>query len=235
VVTREVSASKTQLVIHAVSGHCKLTDNTRTNKTALKYFKILVLGYVLFSCNNQNPSLKDEVQIKNLITQVLEWGDSKNSIDLLPVITDSKDSVYVGFDLVAHRKNLEILRQTNLFTDGFIENYNQIILTLDKGLRNGKYETWLVGDLPTFIFANDYSPWWDGQESFPIEQGTIELISSNKNYREYYLKCSNNRKGCEGLENYKMRFKVSMEENKWKISYLDGFEFNEGTRKDGEL
>lgn len=201
----------------------------------MRYFKILILGFVLLSCNNKYPSVKDEAQIKNLITHVLEWGDSKNSIDLLPVVTDSKDSVYVGFDLVAHRKNLEVLKQTNFFTDGFIENYNQIILTLDKGLRNGEYETWLVGDLPTFIFANDYSPWWDGQESFQLEQGTIELISSDKNSCEYYFKCGNSQKGCEGLENYKMKIRVSLEANKWKISYLEGFEFKESTRKDGVL
>ncbi|HLO59893.1 MAG TPA: hypothetical protein VK179_14190 [Bacteroidales bacterium] len=201
----------------------------------MRYFKIIILGFVLFSCNNQNPSKKDEAQIKNLIIQVLEWGDSKNSIGLLPVVTDSKDSVYIGFDLAAHRKNLELLKQTNFFTDEFIENYNQIILTLDKGLRNGEYDTWLVGDLPTFIFANDYSPWWNGQETFTLEQGTIELISSDKNSCEYYFKCGNKENECEGMENYKMRFKVSKESNKWKISYLEGFEFKESTRKDGVL
>jgi hypothetical protein len=218
-----------------VSGHCRLTDDTQTNKIAMRFFGFLILGFILLSCNNQNPSPKDEVQIKDLIIQVLEWGDSKKSIDLLPVVTDSNDSIYVGFDLVAHKKNLEILKQTNLFTKGFIENYNQIILTLDKGLRDGKYETWLVGDLPPFIFANDYSPWWDGQESFPLEQGMIELISSDKNNGEYYFKCDNNLNGFEGLESYKMRFKVSKEANKWKISYLEGFEFKECTRKDGVL
>lgn len=201
----------------------------------MRYFRILIPGLILLSCNNQNPSAKDEAQIKNLIMRVLEWSDSKNSIDLLPVVTDSKDSIYVGFDMAAHRKNLEILKKTDLFTDGFIENYNQIILTLDKGLRDGKYETWLVGDLPTFIFANDYSPWWNGQESFPLAQGTIELISSDKNNGEYYIKYGNKQQGCEGFENYKMRFKVSKEANKWKISYLEGFEFKESTRKDGVL
>ncbi len=135
----------------------------------MRFFGILILGFILLSFNYQNPSPKDEAQIKNLIIQVLEWGDSKKSINLLPVVTDSKDSIYLGFDLVTHRKNLVILKQTNPFTNGFIENYNQIILTLDKGLRDGAYETWLVGELPTFIFANDYSLWWDGQNSFPLE------------------------------------------------------------------
>jgi hypothetical protein len=32
-----------------------------------------------------------------------------------------------------------------------------------------------------------------------------------------------------------MRFRVVKEAGKWKISYLEGFDFKESTRKDGEL
>jgi len=203
----------------------------------MKSFGIIIIGLILISCNqdNQKPTTKDKEQIQNLVKEVLEWADSKNSIDLLPVITDKNNKIYIGFDFEKHEQNLNKIKATNLFTDGFIANYNQIILTLDKGLKNGEYEQWLVGDLPPFIFANDHSPWWDGQESFSLEHGVIELISSDRNNGEYYFRCGNNQNGCEGLENYKMRFKVSKESNKWKISYLEGFEFKESTRKDGVL
>jgi hypothetical protein len=198
---------------------------------------ILVIGLNFTSCNQgKQPSYidgssqsNDEQQILDLVKKVLEWGDSKNSVDLLPTLTDSIDSIYIGFDLEKLKQNIIKLKNTNLFTDDFIENYNQIILTLDKGLRNGEYEQWLVGDLPTFIFANDYSPWWDGQESFPLEKGVIERISSDDNNGEYYFKCGS----CEGLEYYKMRFRVSKVSFQWKISFLEGFEFKESTRKDG--
>src|SRR5690606_13987919 len=124
-------------------------------------------------------------QIQNLIRQVLNWADTKNSIDLLPTIADSKDSVYIGFDLDKHKQNLDKLRQTNFFATEFIENYNQIILTLDKGLRNGKYDQWLVGDLPTFIFANDVDPWCLCQDvpydrPNPYDFIEINIINSDK-------------------------------------------------------
>jgi hypothetical protein len=106
-------------------------------------------------------------------------------------------------------------------------------LTLDRKLRNKEYEEWLVGDLPTFIFANDYSPWWNGQERFSIEQSLIEQINLDKG--EFYFVCGDKGGGCDGLVKYKMRFRVTYEESKWKISYLEGFDFKESTRADGQL
>ena len=139
----------------------------------MKLIKLPTLIFVLllFGCNQivnkdtsatekkASSSTDDKEQIQNLIRQVLNWANSKNSIDLLPVLVDSKDSIYIGFDLDKHKQNLDKLRQTNFFATEFIDNYNQIILTLDKGIRNGKYKQWSVGDLPTFIFANDVDPW----------------------------------------------------------------------------
>ena len=139
----------------------------------MKHIKLttLIFGLLLFGCNqadNKTTSVKEEKvsnstddkeQIQNLIRQVLNWADTKNSIDLLPVLADSKDSVYIGFDLDKHKQNLAKLQQTNFFATEFIENYNQIILTLEKGLKNGNYDQWLVGDLPTFNFVSDVDPW----------------------------------------------------------------------------
>lgn len=187
------------------------------------------------NADNQLDTLQsnDKKEILKLIKEVLIWGDSKESIELLPTVTDSKDSVYIGFDLLKLKSNLDKLKRTNYFATEFIDNYRQIIETIDKKLRKGEYEKWLVGDLPTFIFANDYSPWWAGQESFPTEQGAIELINLDKDKGEFNFTCGEKGRACEGMENYKMRFRVTKEDNKWKISYLDGFNFKESTRQDG--
>lgn len=212
---------------------------------------IFIVGLTFSSCYQKNKTADttenklenlqtsdisaNKEEIQNLIRQVLNWADSKSRIDLLPVVTDSNDSVYIGFDINKHKQNLEKLKSTGFFATEFIDNYNQIILTLDNGLRNGEYEKWLVGDLPTFIFANDYSPWWSGQESFSIENSEIELIKLDKGNGEFYFTCGDKVVGCEGMENYKMRFSVIRENNKWKISYMEGFDFKESTRKDGVL
>jgi hypothetical protein len=178
-------------------------------------------------------TLNDKEEIKKLIKQVLIWSETKEAIDLLPALTDSQDSIYIGFDLNKLKSNLDKLKETNFFTTEFIDNYNQIILTLDKKLKTGEYDKWLVGDLPTFIFANDYDPWWNSQEQFSLQFATIEIISLTKNNGEFYFKCGDKGHGCDGLENFKMRFRVVKEDNRWKISYLEGFDFKESTRKDG--
>jgi hypothetical protein len=186
----------------------------------MKYIGLLtlILGLPFHSCcqtilKTENSGNKTEVvdtaevsknreEIQKLIRQVLIWSDSKESIDILPVITDSRDSVHIGFDLDKLKLNLGILRQTGFFATEFIENYNQIIRTLDRKLRNKEFEAWLVGDLPTFIFSNDYDPWWADQARFSIQFGTVELINLDKNKGECYFKCRDIGRGCEGLENY---------------------------------
>jgi len=165
---------------------------------------------------------------------VLEWADSKNSIDLLPVKTDSNDSIYVGFDLEKLKQNLDILKETNFFTTEFIDNYNQIILTIDKKLKDGEFEVWRVGDLPTFIFANDVNPWCLCQDNLPWENVEIEVIKLDNDDGE--LKWNWGKLDLNydpSWKEFEYSFRVSKEDNKWKISYLQGFDFKESTRKDG--
>jgi hypothetical protein len=148
----------------------------------MKHIKLttLIFGLLLFGCNQADnkrtsvtekkatTSANDIEQIQNLIRQVLNWADTKKSIDLLPVLADSKDSLYIGFDLDKHKQNLDKLQKTNFFATEFIENYNQIILNLDKGLRNGNIEKWLVGDMPTFNFSSNVNP-WTGSQDIPYD------------------------------------------------------------------
>jgi len=213
----------------------------------MKKLKILVLTFlvVLIACNqNGQSSQKAEnteetqqtiAEIQTIIKNVLIWSDTKESISLIPAISDSMNSFYIGLDIEKHKQNIEKLKKTDFFAAEFIDNYNQIILTIDKNLRNGTYEKWLVGDLPTFIFANDYNPWWNGQESFSLDCGKVELINLTKNTGEFYFVCGASGESCEGMENYKMKFRVSKDAGKWRISYLEGFNYKESTRKDGVL
>jgi hypothetical protein len=213
----------------------------------------LIIGLILFSCNQADKkttsvteekvstSATDKEQIQNLIRQVLNWADTKNSIDLLPTIADNKNIVNIGFDLTKHKQNLDKLRQTNFFATEFIENYNQIILTLDKGLRNGNYDQWLVGDLPTFIFANDVDPWTLCQDvpydkPNPFDFIEVKIINADNGKAEanwHWGKLELN--ADKSWKDFSYKFKVVKENDKWKIAYLTGFDFKESTRKDGQL
>jgi hypothetical protein len=152
------------------------------------------------------------------------------------MLTDSNDSIYLGFDLNKHKQNLQKLKETDFFANVFIDNYNQIILTLDKGIKNGDYEQWFVGDMPTFIFASGANPWCDCQDNMEWNKVEVKIksLDDKKGELEWYW----GNLGAETHESWKefsYDFSVIKENNKWKIAYMKGFDFKESTRKDGQL
>jgi len=208
---------------------------------------ILIIGLPFSSFNQKNQTTttekytpahtvssersKDRDEIQTLIRQVLHWADSDNSIDLIPVVTDKKETIYIGFDLAQHKKHLDILKSTNFFATEFIENYDQIILTLDKRLRNGANEPWLVGDLPTFNFASEVNPWCMCQDNLDWNTVEVKIISidQEKGVCEWFWGNINSDTDA-GWKDFRYRFNVKREGNKWKIAYLEGFDFKESTR-----
>lgn len=225
----------------------------------MNHFRLwtVTLGLTLFSCNDKpsvsltagrieqtsvDPVLTDQNKIRDLIRQTLIWADSKNSINLHPVIADSNDSVYIGFDLEKHKDNLTKLKSTGFFAAEFIDNYDQIILTLDKGLRDGTYEQWLVGDLPTFIFANDADPWCQCQDvpyDNPSPWGLVEVepisLDAEKGTLNWKWGGPLEQNSGPGWKEFRYDFRVVNEDGNWRIAYLRGFDFKESTRKDGQL
>lgn len=212
----------------------------------IKEFCLILFGLTLSSCNqnsqpiaekdNQSeasttilkpaaydtPSDKEEIQ--TLIREVLRWADSKNSIDLLPVVTDKNDSIYSRFDISRLRQNIKKLEETSLFANEFIENYNQIILALNSKLTANEFEygPWHVGDMPPFNFASDVDPWclcqdtpstWDQVEVNHLEGQTYE-------WKWGGLKAETH----PSWKEFRYKFKVTRENSKWVISYLEGFD-----------
>lgn len=209
---------------------------------------IIFFGLLLLGCNyvdkKNNSTINQKLltttvdieQIKQLIREVLIWADTKNSIILLPVLTDSKDSVYTGFDIEIHKQNLDKLRQTDFFSDEFIENYNQIILTLDQGIKNGRYDQWFVDNLPTFIFANDYSPWCNCQDNDDWNEVEVRVINLNEREGEMEWIWGNiSIDSNSSWKDFRYKFRVVKDNNKWRISFLEGFDFNKSTQRDGQL
>ena len=208
---------------------------------------ILALGLSYGSCNQSNPSTShlpektsasattaiqksdDKTEIQTLIRSVLTWADSEKAIDLLPVVTDENDSIYIGFDLEKHRENLDKLEETGMFSQEFIGNYNQIILMLDKKLRTNDFEggPWLVGYLPPFNFAGDVDPWCLCQDvpyDTPPPWEFVEVEPLND--QTYRWKWGRLNEGTDpSWKQFSYKFKVTKEESKWRVSYLEGFEF----------
>ena len=220
----------------------------------MKYLILIVLfsGLILNGCN-QHPKSKaltenqaekssitensaDKDEIQKLIQQVLKWSDSEKNIDFLPVLPDSLNSLYIGFDMSQHKANLEKLRQTDFFSSEFIENYNQIILTLDKKLKNKDFNDWLVGDMLPFAFFGEANPWclcqdvpYDNPD--PWGQVEVEIINLKTDSGELNWKWGNLKPDYDkSWKMFRYKFKVVQENGKWKISYLRGFDFEECTK-----
>ena len=212
----------------------------------------LIFGLIFFRDIQGNPAIAaavnpdgtihatrgadDEEEIQTLIRQVLHWANSTNSIDLLPIV--SKDSMCIGFDLAKHNLNLEKLKATHLFADEFIENYDEIIQTLDRKIKSNELEEWNIYELPPFSFASDVNPWCLCQdvpydEPAPWDFVETELVKQDKTHGEFDWKWGSPRSAVVAPWNgFAYRFRVVKENDTWKIAYLQGFDFKESTGTD---
>ena len=190
-------------------------DNQSNKLDSLKLEKALPIRLLTPSC--------DEIQ--QLIRRVVKWSDSEYAIDLLPCISDENDSIYIGFDLDQLQQNLQLLKNTKLFSDHFIENYKQIILALDKKLKGNEFEygAWYVGELAPFNFASGISPWCNCQDK--MNWDLIEVVAISD--LEYYWKWGGlTDEMHQSWKDFQYRFKVVHEEGNWKVDYLEGFELH---------
>ena len=184
------------------------------------------------SCDSQLISPADKMEIEKLFRNLIEWDNNDTiRIDLLPAIADEQDSIYIGFDFQKLEITIQQLRNTGFFSETFIDNYKRIITELDRKLRNKKLENWPVGELPTFKFANDYDPFSNSQDIAPID--SIGFISGNQKNVEakWFTKWPNINGDIETYENCDCNFEK--ENGSWKISYLSGFDYENGIKKDG--
>lgn len=181
-------------------------------------------------------SVADKKEIQLLVRNVLLWAESGKAPNLTPVITDSKDRVCIGFDDEGIKTNCDVFRSTNYFSSEFIDNYALIFQTLEKELKDKKFDPWSANDLPPFNFANDVDPWSNSQDvpyDKPNAYGLVDvhIISLNNQEGELYWTWGGLPHGTDpSWKDIKYKFKVRKENNKWKISYMQGFDFAESVK-----
>lgn len=202
----------------------------------------LLVSLFLYGCNNDKTKAvitiekkventtnvtTDEEQIESLVKQLYKWQESKTSIIGFVPIPDKNDSIYVGMDLKELKKGIKVLRESNFFSNEFLDNYNRIVLTIDKKLKNKDFE-WIVGELPPF--GNDANAWCNCQDypyDNPWDNMKFEFISINNENAVLTWTWGNS----EWSKDFNYKVKVIKIGGKWKISYLQGFDFYEFTRK----
>ena len=204
----------------------KSFENKRGGKL-VRYFEVYRLDdYLMNDEMHQFADVQDDkAEIQKLMQQILTWSESKESIDLEPVSV--KEGVYV-FDMFKLKENLDKLRETGFFSTEFIENYNKIILALESKFRKKEFIDWLEGDLPPFKFANDIDPWCRCQ-GFSFEQfDEIKIVKIDDKSGEMIWIW---KKGSDWVD---FNFRVAKESGQWKISYMQGFDYTESIKANGE-
>ncbi|MEQ6118184.1 hypothetical protein [Reichenbachiella sp. MALMAid0571] len=172
-------------------------------------------------------NLQNNQEIEDLVRKMLNWVNSENTLDLMPVIKDQKDSLYIGIDLNKHQQNIKKLENSNYFGSEFIHTYDQIILAIDKKLKENSFESgsWHVGYYPPFTMSGGGNPWCNCQDvpyNSPVPWNLVEVEHiSNNNYIWKW----------GGIENYssywnefRYNFKVKKIGSTWKIVSLEGFD-----------
>lgn len=197
----------------------------------MKHSKLttLIFGLLLFSCNQadnktttatnqpQATVSDDKEKLLQLVRRLYEWHETKSSQSDFEPIADNQESMYIGIDIKKHEQRLTELKQTNFFADQFLDNYNKLALTIDEELKSKKLE-WQVGDLPPF--GNDANPWCNCQD-YPDNYWltmSINKIAFDNNTAIFTWTWG---------DNFEYKVKAIKDIDNWKITYLQGFDYNE--------
>jgi hypothetical protein len=177
--------------------------------------------------HNDSTYQNDKVEISELIRKLYKWED-KNQITIgQTAITDENEEKVIGFDTNKNLEFVDQLRRTNLFSEEFLSNYQRIVETLDKKIKTKEME-WFAGDIPPY--GNGANPWCNCQdEPYENHWDKLEITFTEINKSEATLSWTWGQSDWSKDFNYKVR--VKKENGKWKISYLQGFDIDEITKK----
>lgn len=203
---------------------------------------LLISGTILSICNQKgnatiikkNDFVKidtleksnDKKEIQELIRQLYKW-ENKNKITIGQLaVTDENDEIVIGFDTIKNLEFVDMFRKTKLFSEVFLSNYQRIVKTLDQKIKSKEME-WLAGDMPPY--GNGSNPWSNCQDvPYAEHWNKIEITFIAMNQFDATLTWTWGES--EWSKNFSYKVKVVKEKQKWKIAYLQGFDFDEITK-----
>lgn len=197
----------------------------------------LLLGLFLFGCGqtgSKNSSSQsdtivdsngDKEQIGNLVKQVLKWHEKNGVLAGFEPIFIPNDSLVQGMDLTILKPELKKLTESKLFDKEFVDNYESIVLKIDKKIKSKEIQ-WLEGDMPPYAGAD---PWCNCQDipyDDPWDKIEIKFQSIDKENATLTWTWGNS----DWSKDFNYKVKAKKTDGVWKISYLQGFDINEFVR-----
>lgn len=161
----------------------------------------------------------DSLEITELLKKMYKWHAKDELIgDFDVYLADPDDTIYAGIDKHAHLKRIKSIKESNFFTEAFVENYDNIAKTIDKELKKGNVQ-YYVGELPPF--GNESDPWTHSQDSADDYWKIFSLSAIN--YRDNTIDC------IWSWKDYAYTFTLKKENGNLKIDRMEGFNYKEFT------
>ena len=186
-------------------------------------FFLAILALFWFGCGRADKSAaapleinQDSITLTDLVINVYAWREKVNHQEDFTVMADDSDTAYTGIDWKAFDAHLSSLVESAYFHTQFIDNHKKIAQQIDDDLKKGKI-VWLVDDISPF--GNGANPWCNCQD-YPNEYWKIITLVD--------LKIDNEKANFSWTWGNGFYYKASAikESGVWKISYLEGFDFN---------
>lgn len=193
----------------------------------MKYINLtfLLLGLICYSCkpnvSKNDATNDDKIQIEKLVVQVLKWHDKNGLLDGFKPIYNPADSLAIGMDMQALQNDLDNLTKSNFFDKEFIDHYGEIVKTIDEKIKN-KEIVFNDGDMPPYAGADPWCNCQDMPYPNPWDKIEFKFISIDKDNADLTWTWTDP----VWSEDFEYKVKAKKSEGTWKISYLEGFEYD---------
>ncbi|HAO07902.1 MAG TPA: hypothetical protein DCQ50_13180 [Chryseobacterium sp.] len=162
----------------------------------------------------------DSIELTTLVRNVYEWHETKFRRNGYPYkFNTPSDSIFIGVDWDAYEKDMEVFKKTGFFSKNFFETHKSIGLSIDSSIKQSSVKWRNINDgIP--IWDTDADDWCGCQDypdnywktltlnNFIFDNGIVTFFWTweNKNEKQY-------------------KMKAIKEDEKWRISYIEGFTF----------
>lgn len=190
--------------------------------------KILLLGIICFSCGEANKKVDsgedDKSQLKNVVIQVLKWHDENGALKGFEAVFSPEDSL-TGMNLQALQTELDNFWKTEFFDKEFIENYEKIVKAIDAKIKN-KEISFMSDEMPPYAGADPWCNCQDVPYENPWDKIEVKVLSLEKEDAELTWTWGDS----EWSKDFNYKVKLKKSNGTWKISYMEGFDFNAMTK-----
>ncbi|GAA4313147.1 hypothetical protein GCM10023183_32570 [Nibribacter koreensis] len=158
----------------------------------------------------------DSVQLTAFTRSFYKWYEQKGrKPDFIPVRKSTKDSAYMGIDWKAHNIRVTELKNTGFFSNAFLDNYQRIAERIDQKLKSGE-EVWLVGEMSPF--GPDANAWCNCQDTKEKYWETLTIQDFQRGSGKATFQWT-------WGDAFTYAIKTEHVQNKWFISEMEGFQF----------